>query len=69
MSRTTQIAGTVTMEARATHNLSRFSLDLVGFHVGAVTVDGVPAAYSRQARKLIITPAQPLPAGSRFTAT
>ncbi|HWE62788.1 MAG TPA: M1 family metallopeptidase [Chloroflexota bacterium] len=60
------IAGTATMDARATQDLSRFSLDFVGFHIRAVTVDGAPATYSRQPRKLIVTPGRPLPAGGQF---
>jgi aminopeptidase N len=63
------IAGTATMDARATQDLSRFSLDFVGFHIGAITVAGAPTTYSRQARKLLITPAHAIPAGGQFAVT
>jgi hypothetical protein len=62
------IAGTVTMTARALHDLTGFSLDLVGFHIGKVLVDGAPAAYTHPARKLLVRPARPLRAGHIFTA-
>ncbi len=34
--------------------LSQLSLDFIGFTITALTVDGMPATYSRDARKLII---------------
>ncbi|HVA91236.1 MAG TPA: M1 family metallopeptidase, partial [Chloroflexota bacterium] len=61
------IAGTVTMTARAFHDLARFSLDFVGFHIGRVTVNGAVAVFSRPARKLLISPARPVLAGRLFT--
>ncbi len=63
------IAGTVTIGARATQDLSRFSLDLAGFHVARVSVNGAAASFSRGPRKLFVTPARPLRAGQPFTAT
>ncbi len=69
------LAGTATMTALATETLSRFSLDLQGFTVTAVTVNGQPATFTRfdpgpiDAHKLRITPATPIPQDSTFTTT
>jgi aminopeptidase N len=57
------LAGTATITANATQALSRFDLDLAGLNVGQVTVGGAPATYSRSPRKLVVTPARPLPRG------
>ncbi len=67
--RRNQLTGTVVMEARATQDLRSFSLDLDGFHVGAVAVNGAAAAYRRLPGKLVITPVHPLARGAGFTAT
>ena len=71
-----QLEGTVTVQAVATQALSRFDLDFSGDGVGAVTVDGRPARFSRDGEELVITPARPLAKGrpfavrvSRFTST
>lgn len=77
------LAGTeTTITARATQDLSRFGLDFQrDLAIAAVTVDGVPAGFTRrdakprlspkkrvsQPAKLIVTPASPLPDGARFT--
>ena len=42
------ISGTVTMQAVATQDLSAFNLDLVGFDVRQVLVNGLPAGYERE---------------------
>jgi hypothetical protein len=70
------LGGTATMTARATQDLGRFSLDLEGFTVSAVTVDGAPAAFERHdtpdqgavpgAHKLRVTPPAPIAGGSTF---
>ena len=62
------LAGTVTVTATATVNLSRFDLDLRGMTVSAVSVDGVRAAFSRSGPELQITPARGLPRGHPFRA-
>jgi aminopeptidase N len=64
-----RISGAVTIDARSTQDLSRFSLDFVGFRISTVTVDGAPVAYRRAARKLVISPAHPIPDGRRFSVT
>ena len=61
------ISGTTTITAAATQDLSRFNLDLYGLAVGAVTVDGAPAAFERQGSELVITPAKSLARGATFT--
>ncbi len=72
-----QLAGTATMTATATQDLSRFSLDLQGFTVTSVTVGGQPATFARfdggtgpyDAHKLRVTPATPIASGAPFTVT
>ena len=59
--------GAATISATATQGLSRFDLDLDGLTVGAVTVDGQPARWSRSRGELVITPAHGIPAGQAFT--
>ncbi|MEJ7892625.1 MAG: M1 family metallopeptidase [Solirubrobacteraceae bacterium] len=72
------LAGTATMTATAGADaLAGFSLDLQGFTVTAVTVNGQPATFARfdavtpgndpEAHKLRVTPAVPIPARSTFT--
>ena len=61
------LSGTATIEAHSTADLPRFSLDLVGLDVHAVTVDGQEAAQSRQGEKLVVVPAHPVPSGAHFT--
>jgi aminopeptidase N len=57
---------------RATQNLSEFSLDLRGLNVTGVTIDGVPATFTRDnddaayRNKLIITPAAGINSGRVF---
>ncbi len=67
------LAGTATMTALATEDLSRFSLDFQGFTVSTVTVNGGAATFSRvnsgATHKLRVTPATPIVAGSTFTVT
>jgi aminopeptidase N len=60
------IAGTMTMEARATQDLGRLSLDFAGFRIGAVMVDHTPASYSRQSHKLLITLPRAVAAGQQM---
>ncbi len=62
-----RLAGKATVSATATQNLARFDLDLTGFTVKAVAVDGAPAAFSRDGQELVITPAAGIPDGSAFT--
>ena len=68
---TRRLAGTATISATATEQLSRFDLDLRRqLAVSSVTVDGAAAAYSQPAdleQELVITPAAALAGGGHFT--
>lgn len=59
--------GTATITATATQNLSRFDLDLRGFDIDQLTVNGAAASFTRDGQELVITPAAGLPAGVVFT--
>ncbi|WP_305785712.1 M1 family metallopeptidase [Symbioplanes lichenis] len=63
------ITGTVTISAVATQALSRFDLDFGGGSVGAVSVNGHAARFTRTGDELVITPRQALRKGKRFTVT
>ena len=62
-----QLAGDVTITARATQDLSSFNLDLRGLKVESVTVDGASAGFSRKDQELTIGPAAGLRKGREFT--
>lgn len=57
------------IEAYATEQLSRFSLDLYGLHVRSVKVNGVPASFGRGRGKLRIRAPKPIEAGRGFAVT
>ena len=63
-----RLEGTATLQITATQDLTRFDLDLRGFQLGTVTVDGVPAtAVERDGQELVITPATQIREGAAFT--
>ena len=64
---TNQLAGTVAVTATATQNLSRFDLDLRGFTISQLTVDGRAASFARDGQELIITPRAGIRSGTSFT--
>jgi aminopeptidase N len=64
---TRQLDGTATISATATQNLSRFDLDLRGFEVSRVTVNGRTASFTRDGQELVITPQPGLRSGRAFT--
>ncbi|WP_327089414.1 M1 family metallopeptidase [Nonomuraea sp. NBC_01738] len=64
--RTKQLNGAATIQAKATQRLSRFNLDLSGFEIGGVSVDGQEATFSRSGDELTVIPAKPLGKGARF---
>ena len=65
--RTDRLSGTATISARATQDLSRFNLDLVGMTVQKITVKGKPASWSRAGDELQVRPSHGLRDGHRFT--
>ena len=64
---TNHLDGTATIRATATQNLSRFDLDLRGFQISRLLVNGQAASFTRDGQELVITPAAGLPAGQTFT--
>ncbi|MBW4438750.1 MAG: M1 family metallopeptidase [Pleurocapsa minor GSE-CHR-MK-17-07R] len=56
-----------TIEAEATQDLAQFSFDFTGLTVDTVLVNGQPAAFEQQERKLIVTPTQVIASGEVFT--
>jgi Peptidase family M1 domain/Peptidase M1 N-terminal domain len=61
------LEGVVTIQAKATQNLSRFNLDLEGLTVLSVKVAGRAATWTRSGGELVITPSAGLRDGSPFT--
>jgi aminopeptidase N len=64
---TRHLDGSATIRAVATQDLSRFDLDLRGFRISRLSVNGRAASFTRQGQELVITPARGLRAGHRFT--
>ena len=64
---TNYLDGTATIRATATQNLSRFDLDLRGFQISRLSVNGQAASFTRDGQELVITPAAGLPAVHTFT--
>jgi aminopeptidase N len=62
-----QMDATATITAKAKQNLSSFNLDLRGFGISNLDVDGVDAAFSRSGtHELTVTPASGIQAGREF---
>lgn len=60
------LAGIASIDLVPTENLSAFNLDLVGFEVEAVSIDGERAEHERVGeRELVVSPAQVLVEGRR----
>jgi aminopeptidase N len=66
---TRRLDGTAAILATATQALSRFDLDLRGFAVKSVTVNGHRASFSRSGQELRITPARALRRGAPVLVT
>jgi aminopeptidase N len=64
---TRRLVGSAAVSATATQNLFRFDLDLRGFEVSGVAVDGRAASFTRDGQELVITPQVRLRAGQSFT--
>jgi aminopeptidase N len=59
-------AGEVAIEALANQSLCAFNLDYRGPAIELVTVDALPATFSRRGGELTVTPAAPIGQGERF---
>jgi aminopeptidase N len=65
-----QLAGSAVITATATQNLSSFNLDLRGFGISRLLVDGKAATFARDGgQELTVTPKAGIVSGSRFTVT
>jgi aminopeptidase N len=65
-----QLTGTAVINAKATQNLSQFDLDLRGFTISRLLVDGAAATFARAGeQELVITPAAGILSGRNFTVT
>lgn len=62
-----QLTGLATIQATATADLARFSLDFSGLTVRSVTVAGGEAAAEHDGDKLLVRPAEPVAADTEFT--
>ncbi len=62
-----EIVGTTTIDSTATQDLSSFDLDLSGFTVDDVTVDGTDAPEGRFGTELRVTPGSTIESGESFT--
>lgn len=65
---TDTLTGVTTITAAATQNLSTFDLDLVGFTVRSITINGRAATWTRNGQELVVAPAHGLRKGAGFTA-
>jgi aminopeptidase N len=61
------LAGVATISATANQSMSSLDLDLRGFSVRSVAVNGKPAGFRRGDRKLTVSPAAGLASGGKFT--
>ena len=65
-----EVEATADIELESTQaGLRQVSLDFIGFRIDSVTVDGAPAEYGRDARKLLVNLPQGLGAGAGATLT
>ena len=62
-----ELSGTATITATATQDLSRFDLDLRGFTISRLDVDGRSATFTRDGQELIVTPRTGIRSGTAFT--
>ncbi len=64
---TSTLIGKATIDATATQALSSFNLDFIGFDIDGITVNGKPAAFSREGQELTITPETAIGNGEDFS--
>ncbi len=62
-----RLAGLDLITATATRDLSQFDLDLRGFSISGLKVNGRAATFSREGSKVVITPNVDVLAGAGFT--
>ncbi|TVT54447.1 M1 family metallopeptidase [Amycolatopsis rhizosphaerae] len=62
-----RLAARAKISATAARPLTEIRLDLAGFKVGGLTVDGQRARFARRGTKLVVTPPRPLGEGDAFT--
>jgi len=62
-----RLSAHATITAVARRLLSRFTLDLSGFKVGSVRVDGRPAKFTRRGHRMSVKPARPVAEGAEFS--
>ncbi|HEY3830758.1 MAG TPA: M1 family metallopeptidase, partial [Acidimicrobiia bacterium] len=60
------LRGTARIDATTTERLRRFDLDLRGFDVSSVTVNGTSAHFTRRGQELVIRPTRALASGARM---
>jgi aminopeptidase N len=66
---TDDLTGVATIHAKATQDLSRFNLDLIGLTVREITVNGKDATWTRQStQELVITPKKSIKKGGDIEA-
>lgn len=63
---TKKLSGTASVKAKAVQSLSSFNLDLHGFTVRKVTVDGKDAKFAREGDELTVSPAAVIANGTEF---
>ena len=66
---TNTLTGTAVITATATQNLSSFDLDLRGFEVSRLLVNGTAAPWTHLGQELVVTPDSGLRSGRSFTVT
>lgn len=64
---TSDLDAVTTIEATATHDLSTFNLDFLGFEITRLTVNDEAAKFAREGQELTVTPSKPIPNGTAFT--
>ncbi len=60
---TGRLDGSARIDARATQQLDQFNIDLRGFDVTAITVNGRPATFTRAGQELTVVPERPVRRG------
>jgi aminopeptidase N len=64
---TSDLDGSITIDARATQNLSSLNFDFIGFEITNIMVNGQPADFRRSGQELTITPSTALAENESFT--